>query len=67
MREGRLRAGDALGGGRYLLVERIGDGGYASVWRAFDQERREEVAVKVMHSDQGRDTYTAEGSFAEPA
>ena len=37
--------------GRYELVERLGDGGFASVWRAHDKRMRREVAVKVLHLD----------------
>jgi formylglycine-generating enzyme required for sulfatase activity len=48
---GQLRTGDQLGEGRYLLLERIGRGGFAHVWKALDQESRELVAVKVLHSE----------------
>ena len=43
-----LISGDRLRG-RYKLIERLGDGGFATVWKAFDVERRRHVAVKVLH------------------
>ncbi|WP_437976703.1 protein kinase [Sorangium sp. So ce295] len=48
---GQLRPGDDLGDGRYLLLEAIGRGGFATVWRARDQERGDLVAIKVLRSD----------------
>ncbi len=35
--------------GRYTLLSRLGVGGQAEVWRARDQERGEEVALKILH------------------
>ena len=46
---GQLRAGDALGDGRYLLVTSVGRGGFAVVWEAFDHARQQRVAIKVLH------------------
>ncbi|MQA82991.1 MAG: protein kinase [Streptosporangiales bacterium] len=34
--------------GRYLVRERIGSGGFATVWRAFDPELEGDVAVKIL-------------------
>ena len=48
---GRLKAGDQLGHGRYLLLEKIGHGGFAVVWKALNQTTRELVAIKVLHSN----------------
>jgi formylglycine-generating enzyme required for sulfatase activity len=48
---GQLRAGDSLGGGRWLLLERIGKGGFAVVWRALDRDTGSEAAVKVLHAE----------------
>lgn len=48
---GQLRAGDSLGDCRYLLIERIGRGGFAVVWRALDRELEKEVAIKVLHTN----------------
>ncbi len=41
-----LRSGTVLAG-RYEIRDRIGIGGMGAVFKAFDQDRREEVAVKV--------------------
>ncbi|KYF90367.1 hypothetical protein BE20_17875 [Sorangium cellulosum] len=60
---GMLRAGDALGDGRYRLIKPLGRGGFATVWSAFDRERRERVAVKVLHSDLARDPQRRERFF----
>ncbi|MCP2335937.1 protein kinase domain-containing protein [Actinomadura rupiterrae] len=45
-----LRPGLLLGG-RYRLEARVGDGGMASVWRAFDGVLSRPVAVKVPRAD----------------
>lgn len=45
---GQLRPGDQLGDGRFLMLERIGQGGFGVVWRAYDQRRDMEVAIKVL-------------------
>lgn len=34
---------------RYRLLEPVGTGGSAQVWRALDTKTREEVAVKRLH------------------
>ena len=49
MRDGpQLTPGDCLSH-RYQLIDRIGDGGFGTVWRAWDEDRDEMVAVKVLH------------------
>ena len=35
--------------GRYELIERLGSGGMASVWRAQDLSLRRQVAIKLVH------------------
>jgi formylglycine-generating enzyme required for sulfatase activity len=60
---GQLRAGDRLGDGRYLLLERIGRGGFANVWKALDQVSRELVAIKVLHSELAGDVVRRERFF----
>lgn len=56
---GQLHVGEELSDGRYLLLERIGRGGFATVWRALDAGRGDQpVAIKVLHpnlaGDEGR-------------
>ena len=60
---GHLRAGDALGDNRYLLLEQIGRGGFASVWAARDRTNGGRVAIKVLHPDQARDPSRRERFF----
>ncbi len=50
---GQLQAGDQLGEERYRLIERIGFGGYASVWKAFDRALQRIVAIKALHPQHG--------------
>ena len=60
---GRLRSGDALADGRFLLSEQIGRGGFASVWRAFDTARSHDVAIKVLHANLAGDLQRRERFF----
>jgi eukaryotic-like serine/threonine-protein kinase len=48
---GQLRAGDSLGGDRYLLLNPLGSGGFATVWRAHDDHTKKIVAIKVLHGN----------------
>lgn len=48
---GQLKAGDSLGDSRYLLLDVLGRGGFATVWRAHDGIRNDVVAIKVLHSN----------------
>src|SRR6266704_1548329 len=37
--------------GKYELRERLGRGGMAEVWKAFDPQLQRFVAIKIMHAD----------------
>jgi serine/threonine-protein kinase len=37
-------------GNRYRLLEKLGEGGMATVFRAKDQELGQEIAIKIMHA-----------------
>jgi len=50
----RLQPGEVVDG-RYRLVDRIGSGGMADVWRATDSELDRDVALKVLHENFARD------------
>lgn len=52
---GRLNAGDYLASGRLRLIEPLGRGGFATVWRAYDRKIRKTVAVKVLHGQYAED------------
>ena len=59
-----LRAGDHLDDGRYELIEEVGEGGFATVWRALDLARDDAVvAVKVLHSQYAEDRTRRERFF----
>jgi len=36
--------------GRFVLIEKLGAGGYGEVWRARDELRDSEVAIKILYS-----------------
>ena len=61
-RGGQLRRGDALGE-RYLLIEQIGRGGFATVWRARDSAKGEDVAIKVLHPELAGDVIRRQRFF----
>jgi len=46
---GQLRPGDFLQNGRYKLLDTLGRGGFATIWKSFDTHRHEVVAIKVLH------------------
>jgi Protein kinase domain len=60
---GQLRPGDRLSDDRYLLFDQIGQGGFASVWKALDQTSGNLVAVKVLHSNHVGDVIRRERFF----
>ena len=63
-REGaQLQAGDVLGRGRYRLEERVGQGGFAAVWRAIDLRDQSIVALKILHGQFAEDKSRRERFF----
>jgi formylglycine-generating enzyme required for sulfatase activity len=60
---GRLKAGDFLAGGRFRLIEPLGRGGFATVWKAVDQKEHGLVAVKVLHGQFADDRSRRERFF----
>jgi serine/threonine-protein kinase len=51
---------------RYEVIERVGSGGMASVWRATDTVLGRDVAVKFLHEHLARDPASSSGSVARP-
>lgn len=49
-----LHPDEHLGQGRFRLLEVIGQGGFAVVWKAYDNKERRLVAVKVLHGELAR-------------
>ena len=55
-----MSADSQVFGGRYAVIERVGTGGMAEVYRARDDLLGREVAIKVLH-----DRYSRDRSFVE--
>lgn len=51
--------------GRYLLLERLGAGSFATVWKAYDPELDTEVAVKVLADNWAANADVRERFLAE--
>lgn len=59
----QLSVGDALGNGRYVLVERLGEGALATVWRARDERDGADVAIKALDGQVAKDARRREAFF----
>ncbi len=59
----QLRPGEFLGDGRYELIETLGQGGFATVWKAWDGEAERLVALKVLHGHYSEDRGKRERFF----
>jgi serine/threonine protein kinase len=56
MRQGpQLKAGEFLWEGRLKLLEPLGSGGFATIWKGLDRKRHELVAIKVLHGQHVED------------
>lgn len=55
LRDLGVMSGDILANGRIDLIDIVGTGGFADVWRAYDRSSRETVAVKILHPQYARD------------
>ena len=55
LREGGLKAGDFLADGRFQLIRKVGRGGFAGVWKAYDRKTTLYVAIKVLHLQYSED------------
>ena len=51
------------GSGRFEILERIGAGGMGTVYIAFDRERQEEVALKLLHTRDAEALYRFKKEF----
>jgi len=61
---GHLRAGDRLGSdGRYQLIQQVGRGGFAVVWKAKDRHDEVYVAIKVLHANLSGDSHRRDRFF----
>ena len=60
---GRLKAGDFLADGSLRLLEPLGRGGFATVWKAYDRREQTLVAVKVLHGQFAEDRTRLERFF----
>jgi serine/threonine protein kinase len=61
-RGGQLRPGDQLGD-RYLLLDQLGRGGYATVWKAYDNQENCDVAIKALNTSEAANPTSVERFF----
>lgn len=58
-----LQQGEFLREGRYELSDLLGQGGFATVWNAWDSQCQELVALKVLHGHHSEDRTKRERFF----
>ena len=63
LRANHLKSGDLLDDDRFLLLQYIGKGGFAEVWKAFDRQEEQPVAIKILHHQYARDQTRIERFF----
>ncbi|MEM8963962.1 MAG: DnaJ C-terminal domain-containing protein, partial [Acidobacteriota bacterium] len=64
IREGpQLKPGEVLAEGRFRLIEAVGKGGFATVFKAFDRHYHQPVAIKVLHGQYSQDRSRLERFF----
>ncbi len=63
LREGGQRQPGEVLSERYKLIELLGTGGFAKVWKAYDLKKRRLVAVKMLHGQFVDDHFRIERFF----
>jgi eukaryotic-like serine/threonine-protein kinase len=63
----RQRVGEGTMVGRYVVLERLGEGGMGVVVRAYDPKLRREIALKVMRPETGFDGAEAQARMLREA
>ncbi len=57
---------ESLGGKRYTLEGLLGSGSMAEVWKAYDEEKMRDVAIKILKPEfSDQETMNRFGGFAE--
>jgi serine/threonine protein kinase/tetratricopeptide (TPR) repeat protein len=52
-----------LAGGRFIIEDRVGDGGSGQVFKAFDEHLGHSVALKILHVNDAEATYRIKREF----
>ncbi|MCP3964595.1 MAG: protein kinase [bacterium] len=60
---GQLQPGDFLADGRFRILERLGRGGFSSIFKAYDRKNQQLVAAKVLHGQYVNDRSHRERFF----
>ena len=60
---GQLRPGYFLLDGRFRLIEPLGRGGFATIWKGIDRQNHNLVAIKVLHGQYVEDRTRRERFF----